>query len=635
MKRMINAINIENLNEVLVAGILVTLYALFSISYFVFFDSLFYAKGALNNGITFAVPVLYMFLVGSFICLYSFLLKQEVKVVALPISLMAIVLPLFYLLTDLKIGMLKANPFGGNRGIFGVYTILYYILAMSIFSVLSGFTLRMVLANKMANILKLKDAVIQNLIFYSPIFVYFLFILALLFKNGLAIYGYYFIILFFISLSFDSSDPLNKIKVLLSKFLENKRLFLITLFIVSVLIRYIWGLRILGITGDNFPKASDDGLAYDPFAAMLAQGRAIDPEAAFYISGFGYWHFLAAIYKLFGLHNFKAVIIIQSLVSSFVPIFTYIIGEKIFKNRFVAVAASLMTAFDQTLIFLSIVICMEAIYIPLVILAFMLIGFMLIKGVNYKKAFVIGSVFGLANNVRSEVLLFPLVLAFLICIFMWKKLRLKDAAIIVASLLVGFTLFMFIQHITNYATYGQLRVTPDSLGQTFQGDYGTLENVALNKMGFNPFWYPARSLSIFIHNPAQVSGLILKGFVKRIIIYFFKPNFGVFDPVYLVNPASGFFFRYAPQIQFYEFVFMLAGIVLVFFKKENMLAKVILITFTIYLSSLYGFIWVTNSRHRGVLVPILMLFFAYGLNFFYQKLKKIYSLEPEPADEIA
>ena len=96
MKRMINAINIENLNEVLVAGILVTLYALFSISYFVFFDSLFYVKDILNNGITFAVPVLYMFLVGSFICLYSFLLKQEVKVVALPISLMAIVLPLFY-----------------------------------------------------------------------------------------------------------------------------------------------------------------------------------------------------------------------------------------------------------------------------------------------------------------------------------------------------------------------------------------------------------------------------------------------------------------------------------------------------------------------------------------------------------
>ena len=120
----------------------------------------------------------------------------------------------------------------------------------------------------------------------------------------------------------------------------------------------------------------------------------------------------------------------------------------------------------------------------------------LLKDFNYKNAFIIGACFGLANNVRSELLLFPVILAVLI----------RKKAII--SLFAGFILFMSIHHIVNYINYGEYHLIPiDGLKATFAGGHD--ENTILNEMGFNLF--KSGAWSTFLNNPIIVSRLIVKG----------------------------------------------------------------------------------------------------------------------------
>ncbi len=58
-----------------------------------------------------------------------------------------------------------------------------------------------------------------------------------------------------------------------------------------------------------------------------------------------------------------------------------------------------------------------------------------------------------------------------------------------------------------------------------------------------------------------------------------------------------------------------------FMNKHMLKAKIILVSFVIYLSSVYGLTWIRNCRYRGVLIPILTIFFAYGIQIFNKKVK--------------
>lgn len=597
---------------------LVISYTILSILYFVFLDPHLYIKNIFKNDITFVFPVPYVILVGLFIYSYARVAKESIKKIAYPIIAMAILLPLFYLLSDLKIGMIATNPFRGNRGVYGIYGGFYFLFVMFIFAALSGAVLRKVIDDKKKHF--------EEIAFHAPIFAYLILIISLLFINKLSMYGAFCAVFFAVFFLFKEAVNLfSRIIKALKIIFKDERAWLVTIFILALLVRCFWGWRIMAITGDNFIRASDDGITYDPFAALIAQGGTIPKADAFYWSGFGYWYFLAGIYKIFGLHNFKAAVIIQSALGSLVPVFTYYIGKNIFKSRFVAVLASIMTAFNMTLVFLSVVIGMEAIYIPLFTMAMAVAVYMLAsKNFNYKNAFVIGCVVGLANIARSEVLFFPIILSALIFFFMRNRLKIKSVLLSIAALFVGFILLMSIQHVANYAKYGEYKLTSGGLGDTYAGVWGTNENMLLDSLGFNPFKSLPGSIAAFSHDPETVSKLLVKGFIKRLTIYYFRPNFGVFDPVYLVNPASGYFFRFPIYVQLFEYIFIFVGIFFAFRNKENLIGKTMLVVFPVYLSSMYSFIWVTNSRHRGILIPIFSVFLFYGVKVFSEHVKNYY-----------
>ncbi len=596
---------------------LVFIYSCLSILYFKVLDPRFYLRNILDHNIAFAVPVPYVLLVAVFIILYSHLSKEKMRLVAYPIIVMAMLLPLSYLLTDLRIGMCDIKPFSWGRGLYTVYVEIFYLIYMLIFSIYTGSALK--------RALKDKDRLAHNTVLQMPVFIWFVAIEAMLLTHGFILYSLLFSIAVFAPLSVSKTDVLPGRLGPSLKYFDKELLLLAGIYMLAFAIRYFWGMRLLATAGDNFILASDDGLAYNSIADILSRGNTLPKETALGLNGFGYWYFLTAIYKIFNPHNFKAIIIIQSLFGSTVPVFTYLIAKRVFGMRPVSIIAGLLTCFNLTLVFLSVVIGMESLYIPFLFLAFTAAAYFLSsENFDYKKGFILGGLFGFVNNIRGELLFMPFILSIAVLV---TKSASKPARIIsaICCIFLGFMLLASIQHIVSYRQYGEYHLTQTALKDTFGSNRFTDENKILSEVGFNPFRDRGASMDVFLRRPVFISELILKGFFKRIVVYCFQPNFGVFDPIFLVNPASGFFFRYPLFLQLYGYIFIIFGIWSSFISRKNMGAELTMLIFMCYIASIYSFLLVTNSRCRGALIPVTALFASYGIAVLCKRARDYYN----------
>lgn len=606
--------------------ILVLIYSCLSILYFEVLDPKFYLRDVLNYKIVFAVPVPYLLLTAAFIALYSCLSRDKIRLIAYPVIAISMLLPLAYLFTDLRIGMCGIKPFSWGRDLYAIYVEVFYLLCMLSLSFYLGTFFKKLSTDNRSYLLGMHDLKIRAMVFHAPILIWFIAIIAKLSANGFILYSSVFSAVFLGAMAFNLFDGLRSIIKPVLKILGNEKFFLAAVYILAFAVRYFWGTRLLAGVGENFILASDDAVSYDPMAAILARGEVLPKANVFGLNGFGYWHFLGIVYRIFGLHNFRAVIVIQSLIGAAVPVFTYMIAKRIFKVRPVSVISSLFTSFNLTLVFLSVVIGIEALYIPLFFLAVTVAAYFLTAGsFDYKKGLILGSLFGLANNIRGELLFAPFILVFLLFISKMIK-RPKDMMIAACSVFLGFALLASIQHIICYKTYGEYHLTQNVLGNIYGIDKFTGENKILDGLGFNPFKSIHSSLRVFFKEPVYISELVLSGFFKRSVIYYFQPNFGVFDPIFLVNPASGYFFRYPVFLQLYGYIFILSGIWFSFIgkEKENIAAKMMLVIFALYISSIYTFVLIVNSRCRGVLIPVAALFAAYGISMLYRRTRESY-----------
>ncbi|MFA6142128.1 MAG: hypothetical protein WC738_02405 [Candidatus Omnitrophota bacterium] len=593
---------------------IVFVYSLLSLCYLRYIDNVFYLKGLFGTNIIISYPFLYVIIAAAFIFIYKYFDREGGRNKSHIILGMVIILPLLYLLTELFIGISTWGPYKGNRGVYKIYAYSYCISVLSVYALSIGAGRRKFIKS--------------DIILHLPVYIYFFAIESMLWAGGFMKYAVFFAMLFLSTFFFEKPTEVFKILSLrVGKIIKDEKTFLLLIFIIALAIRIFWGFRLLQLTGDRFLFASDDGLNYDPFAATIAQGGLMSKEDTFYWNGFGYWYFLAEIYKVFGLHNFKAAIIIQSMLGATVPILVYFIAKRVFNIRFVSIVAAMMVALNQTLIFLSAVIGLEALYIPLFTMAIMVASYLLLaENFDYKKAFIVGAVFGLANNARSELLLIPFILAFLIGVFMRGKIKKSSLPMIALSLFAGFAALCSIEHIVNFVKYGEFQLAHStSLARSFCGNFcGIEENRVLDAMGFNPFRDASKAIAVFMAWPVSVLKLLAVGFFKRITIYFLQPNFGVFDPVYLVNPSSGYFFRYPLWVQFFEYIGIFTGIFFALKDKRARLVNLFFIAIAVFLSSIYGIVLVTNTRRRGMLIPIFIIFFAYGAHLLYKRIKDAY-----------
>ncbi|MBU0605777.1 MAG: glycosyltransferase family 39 protein [Candidatus Omnitrophica bacterium] len=603
-------------------GLIVLLYSFLSIAYFIFSDKGWYIKNIFGCGFAFTVPVPYIALVVLFILTYSRVTKQKVSAIAYPAIAMAVILPLLLLLVDMKIGICGANPFARARFIYGEYAKVYFLFFISLLSIGSGLLGRLCVAKKEA----------RWTIFHLPVFVYLAYIITELAMNGLGAYALTAFVLFCMAFSFETVTGLARQALALgARITKNEKLLIISLFALAFFLRSAWGLRLIGLTGEKFIMASDDGPCYTQFASILANGGIIPKTDVFAVSGFAYWYFLAFIYKIFGVQNFKAMVLIQSAIGALVPVFSYFIARKVFRSRFIAVLASVIMCVDMTLVFLSAVIGMEAIYIPLVVLALLVAVYCLDpEKIDIKRSLLTGCAFGLAYNARApELLLFPFVLAVIIYFFMRNRMRIRKIVNCLAALFAGFLILASAQYVFNYAIYGEKPRMQSAATASFSigiadGAHSD-ENKILGDMGFNPFGDLRRSVSALLHNPVTVMKLIGVGSLKRLTMLYCIPNFGNFDPLYVVNPGSGYFFRFSVWVQCVGYILVAIGIIAALVKKETRFGAVLLFSFLAYMSIRVALFFVLNARYRGVLLPVFMIFFACGVGHFRTRLKAYYA----------
>lgn len=612
----------DRLMGIITEASIVLLYSFLSIAYFIFWDKGWYIKNVFGCGFAFAVPVPYVALVALFILMYSRMTEQKMSVIAYPVIVMSVILPIFLLLVDMKIGMCMTDPFRGDRLIYGQYANAYFLIFISMLSIGSGMLGRLCIAKKE----------VRWTVFHLPVFVYLVYLIAELAINGLGFYAWAAFALFCMAFSFEAiSKIVRKALAIIARVIKNERLLLMLLFVLAFFLRYAWGLRLICLTGDRFVMASDDGPCYTVFASLLANGGIVPKESVFAVSGFAYWYFLALIYKIFGVQNFKAMVFIQSAIGALVPVFAYLIVKKVFKSRFIAVLASVILCADMTLVFLSAVIGMEAIYIPLVVLALLIAVTCLDpESIDTKKSFLSGCVFGLAYNARApELLIFPFVLAAIIYLFMRVKMTIRRIANCLIALFAGFLILASVQYVVNYTIYGEKPRMQAAATASFrvgiaEGVHSD-ENKILGDMGFNPFGDLRRSISVLLHKPAMVIKLIWVGFFKRLAMLCCMPNFGNFDPLYVVNPGSGYFFRFSIWVQCAGYILVAIGIGTALANKETRFGSVLLSAFLAYMSIRVAFFFVLNARYRGVLLPAFIIFFACGVGYFRARLRECYS----------
>ena len=621
----------KNPTRLILAAGLTLIYSCLSLTYYVNLDPKFYIKDIFGCKIAFSFPVIYIALVAAYLFLYAFLMRKSVKKMIYPVMAIALILPIFYLAAELKAGITQLDTFGGGRAIYGAYANGYIFIVMSFFALMSGTLLRGLAEGRVGPLTAETGRKVHNMIFHMPVFIYFIATVHFLQSNDSGFLALPMLVIFLASFAFRGSQAaLSALRKVFSYLIKKETLFLIGIFILAFFVRYLWARRLLGITGGNFIIASDDGPCYDKFARILAGGGRLSKESIFAVTGFSYWYFLAGIYKIFGAGNFRALCAVQSFTGAFVPVISYFMAKRVFGKPAVSAMAALFTALDMNLIFLSVVIGMEAIYIPLVMLALFLAVHFLSRGnINAGNAFITGCAFGLAYSARSpELLFFPVILGFIFYFFMRLKYSGKRIFTAVSSLVLGFFLLASVQYVTNYVIYGEKRIIPHAAVESFHVDTAeaghTPENTVLGDMGFSPFEDLKGSLKVFARRPGEVSSLFVKGFFKRLTILYFLPNFGVFDPFVLVNPGSGYFFRFPAYLQFLAYLFFIAGLAAALLKKEKQAEIWVLAGFLMYISLRVAVFFVLNARYRGLLIPLFFMFLALGLDTFCKKVKNAY-----------
>ena len=425
--------------------------------------------------------------------------------------------------------------------------------------------------------------------------------------------------------------------------LRTEIVLVVGLIVLSFAVRYYWGRHLLTATGPDFLRASDDGLSYDVLARQIAAGVAPPLKEASYWGGMLYWYFLGLLYRIWGAGNFVAAILVQSALGAIVPVATYLIGRDVLNSKSLAMTAGAICALNVTLIYVSGVIGMEALFVPLVCLGLVLLTRSWANDRASTGGFLAaGLFFGLANMARNELLGYPLVLLMVAAAFAVRRYRTAgDVRVathevrMVGVLCLGFFVVWMAQAFLNHALYGHFTLPSAQARETFaRGTFGIEENAVLDSMGFNPFRDAVRSLGVFAAQPQRVVWLLASGFVKRFYTFLLLPNAGIFDPLTLtisgrindVLPATSV--NVSSVIEAYEILFGVAGVLAFLIRGGRRMVTASLLALLGYSCVLNAFIDAKSARHRAILIPVLTLCLMKGVEVVLQ------AFQPAPRFEL-
>ena len=217
------------------------------------------------------------------------------------------------------------------------------------------------------------------------------------------------------------------------------------------------------------------------FGGKIIPGGAFDP---------GYSIFLGCIYKIFG-YSFFAATLIQSVLSGLMTVVVYFIAKEVF-NRKIGILAAMLTALNQPLIMLSVVLTTEALYIPLLVFSiYCLFKFANSAATRAKKYYLFagGIIMGMAIITRAVILLFPLLVIFWLAFNKNNFGRLR----MIKTFLLGMSIILVSITAITYTNTGRLEVFTNKHNMTWE-DFTVKDdprrsysNAKLIEMGVNPY----------------------------------------------------------------------------------------------------------------------------------------------------
>ena len=555
-----------------------------------------------NLRLVFAIPLLFFAITVIITLFYS-------KLQDIPLSkafYLIFPLALFWKLSYFLCGLFGADPWSGNKAIFTLHRHIYLTIAISIC---------IVIIHRLR--IRFKASSQEPLILIPGVFFTFYLLYQILNANA-------YIYLLSISLTSLVFFHIWR-KRRIFEFLDTRKIyFILFIFLLAFGVRLAWGLRVISITGDQFYAASDDGVTYGPNSEKWAKGTG-GPSAFGTYGGFAYSIFLGLIYKLFGNPNYYAAVLFQSILGALIPICVYYIAQLI-SSTAVARVSAIIVALSMNSIFTSIVIGMEALYLPLnYIFLCLLVRYVYSGEIKLLKcSFFIGVLLGLANIVRPETLIFPALLALSFFIFNRKRFAKKYIIKASVAIIIGLSIVILLFCLRNYYKEGKFDFKTNSAAISFcLVENNISESKALCDMGFNPFEDTAGAMKVFTMYPGRVSILLVKNITKNGFNYLFCPNFGEMDLLTMLNNAGiSSSYHFLIYLQFYIYLFVLAGMVLLFMDKRLMLEKGMLVSFIIYIVLFYAVIYAKNARYRAILDPLFSIYFTYTGYYLISRFRK-------------
>ncbi|MFH1791608.1 MAG: hypothetical protein ABH885_06485 [Candidatus Omnitrophota bacterium] len=404
----------------------------------------------------------------------------------------------------------------------------------------------------------------------------------------------------------------------------NTRFIALCVFVFALAVRILFLANLLNIEGNNYPFASDDGDTYETYAVRaLADPSIFIKESPHYFMVF-YSAFITGVYKIFG-HGFFTVGAAQSVIGAFSCVLIFLLAYGVTGSRVVGILSSAGIAVNSALIQLTVTLSTEALYIPLIILfvyMLFLYGKRQAKGQCLVFLMAAGVSLGLSALIR-ELAVYLSVFAAAWIIFYGADYgslrivrRIRDAAlffVLMMLVILPVTLanyrntgkFYLIYNTANRSSW----VTASSWGEDLVPSNKRLIDLGLT----DPISDPSGSMKAFLESPGEVTAAFAEIIPKRMRNIFLWPNFGYFDPVYLVNNAK-YANRYASYLEFYVILLMAAGLFIFLFSKIKASYKALILLVVVFYALMHGVIFLSQSpRYKAPMDPFIAIVTAYGL----------------------
>ncbi len=386
-------------------------------------------------------------------------------------------------------------------------------------------------------------------------------------------------------------------------------------FLVGVTIRVLASLRLAGMGEDTVFTNSDDASQYDQNARGILDGSGVLTEVGMPgTSSYspGYSLFVAALYGLTG-RNLTAVMIVQAVLSAFVPVGVFLVGRRC-AGRLVGFVAAMLAALSQLLIFNSVNLTREMGSILLLLPLVWMLQRTPPDAVDARKRmWVIGMLFGCIAFIDPVFLVVAAVV--LVVYGLNNKVSLRQRVRLIGVLLIALYLtLMPLKLFVNTPTNLSELLSPVSRPKVFaihlSRDWSR-PATELFERGINVFAFPVDSVVNVIREPRVASVLIAEKVWLDFRRFFFEGHSGYFSPLLLI--ANTFF---SANVMFYACMFAGIGMLAMLGRIRSRRAvweQVMVLATLLAYSSTYIIAFFGITRFRASMHPLLLLWIGLGL----------------------